>query len=306
MDWLIQHGTRIAIILALAVLFYFLLKKTAPPAVKKSLEQTMKGQPQVEVEKRCSTLTSLILTSGSAIIAVVTLFLILAQVGINIAALVAGFGILGITVAFAAQSTVKDLIAGFVITMENQYNVGDVVKIAEITGLVEGVNLRRTLLRDLDGILHVVPNGEIRTTSNFTKAWSRANLDISVAYKEDLDRVMSVLKRTWEELAEDPNWGPLMISKTPTVLRVNDFGDSGIIIKVVGETQPIQQWNIMGEFRRRIKRTFDEEGIEIPWPHTKLYFGNQLLSSIPDSHGSEKPLPGAGTTGGSLDKAPNS
>jgi small conductance mechanosensitive channel len=104
--------------------------------------------------------------------------------------------------------------------------------------------------------------------------WSRAHLNISVAYKEDLDRVMSVLKKIWEELAEDPEWGQFIISKTPSFLRVDKFGDSGIEIKIAGETQPIKQWDVMGELRRRIKKVFDEQGIEIPWPHTKVYFGN--------------------------------
>jgi len=129
--------------------------------------------------------------------------------------------------------------------------------------------------RDLDGILHHVPNGEIKVASNFTRTWARAHLNISVAYKEDLDRVMSILKKIWEELAEDPTWGQLIISKTPSFLRVDDFGDSGIIIKLAGETLPIRQWDVMGELRRRIKRVFDEEGIEIPWPHVKLYFGER-------------------------------
>ncbi|MBA7556012.1 Small-conductance mechanosensitive channel [subsurface metagenome] len=143
---------------------------------------------------------------------------------------------------------------------------------------MEGLNLRRTLLRDLDGILHVVPNGEIRVASNYTKMWSRAHLNISVAYKEDLDKVMATIRKTWEEMAEDPDWGPFLISKTPWLLRVNEFGDSGIVIKVVGETQTMKQWDVMGELRRRIKKVFDEQGIEIPWPHVKLYLGQSQAS----------------------------
>ena len=154
------------------------------------------------------------------------------------------------------------------------------VRIADTAGLVEQINLRRTVVRDLDGILHHVPNGEVRVASNFTRHWSRANLNISVAYKEDLDRVMSILKKIWEEMAEDPEWGQFIISKTPSFLRVDEFGDSGIIIKLAGETQPIKQWDVMGELRRRIKRVFDEQGIEIPWPHTKVYFGNSPEQTI--------------------------
>ena len=151
---------------------------------------------------------------------------------------------------------------------------------AGVAGGVEAINLRRTQLRDLDGILHIVPNGEIAVASNFTHLWSRAHLNVSVAYKEDMDRVMAIIRRTWEEVADDPEWGQFMISKTPWLLRVDEFGDSGIVIKAVGDTQPIKQWDVMGELRRRIKRVFDEEDIEIPWPHTKVYFGNSLEQAV--------------------------
>jgi len=272
-DWLLQHGIRILIILVLSLIVYFLMKRIVPRTVKPMLSRTMDGQPEVEIEKRKTTLTHLFITTGGVVIIVIAVFLILAEVGINITALLAGFGVAGIAVGFGAQSLVRDLIAGFVIMIENQYNVGDVIRAAGVAGGVEAVNLRRTLLRDLDGILHVVPNGEIRVTSNFTKVWSRAHLNISVAYKEDLDQVMATIRKTWEEMADDPDWGP-SLSKTPWLLRVDEFGDSGIVIKVVGETQPIKQWDVMGELRRRIKKIFDEQGVEIPWPHTKVYFGN--------------------------------
>jgi small conductance mechanosensitive channel len=273
-DWLLQHGTRILIILALCVTVYFVLKKIIPGTIGRTLSKTMEGQPEVEINKRKATLTRLFMGMIDVVIIVMSVFLVLTELGINIAALIAGFGIAGIAIGFGAQSLIKDLIAGFLIMIENQYNVGDVIKVAGASGVVEAVNLRRTLLRDLDGTLHIVPNGEIKVTGNFTKIWSRAHLNISVAYKEDLDQVMSIIRKTWEELAEDPDWAPSLISKTPWLLRVNAFEDSGIIIKVVGETQPIKQWAVMGEFRRRIKKVFDEQGIEIPWPHTKVYFGN--------------------------------
>ncbi len=273
-DWLLMHGTRILIILALSLIGYFLMRKTVPRTVKTTLSRTMEGQPEVEIDKRKTTLTRLFITTAGVVISIVAIFLMLAEVGINITALLAGFGVAGIAVGFGAQHLVRDLISGFIILMENQYNVGDVIRVAGVAGGVEAVNLRRTQLRDLDGILHIVPNGEIRVTSNFTKMYSRAHLNISVAYKEDLDQVMAIIRKIWEEIADDPDWGEFLISKTPWLLRVDEFGDSGIIIKVVGETQPIKQWDVMGELRRRLKRVFDEQGIEIPWPHTKVYFGN--------------------------------
>ena len=279
-DWLLQHGTRILIILALCLIAYIVLKKTVPRTIGRTLAKTMEGQPELEIEKRKTTLTRLFTGMIDVVIIVIGVFLVLTELGIDIAALIVGFGVVGIAVGFGAQSLVKDLIAGFIIMIENQYNVGDVIKVASVVGVVEAVNLRRTLLRDLDGTLHIVPNGEIRVTGNYTKLWARAHLNISVAYKEDLDRVMSIIRKTWEELAEDPDWAPLIISKTPWLLRVDAFEDSGIIIKVVGETQPIKQWAVMGELRRRIKKVFDEHGIEIPWPHTKVYFGNSPGQSM--------------------------
>jgi small conductance mechanosensitive channel len=167
------------------------------------------------------------------------------------------------------------VIAGVFIIMENQYRVGDVVKIADISGLVEQINLRRTMLRDLDGIVHVVPNGEIRVASNFTKEWSRVNLNISVSYETDLDRAIAVINRVCQEMAEEPEWAPLIV-KTPQVLRVDNLGNSGIELKILGDTKPIRQWDVMGEIRKRVKKAFDEEGIEIPWPHTKVFFGNPI------------------------------
>lgn len=146
------------------------------------------------------------------------------------------------------------------------------VKIAGIWGLVEEVNLRRTVMRDLDGAVHSIPNGEIKTVSNFTRDWSRVNLNISVAYGTDLDHAISVINRVGKELAADEQWGK-MIKTPPQVLRVDNLGDSGIELKILGDVQPIKQWDIMGQLRLRIKKAFDEEGIEIPWPHVKLYFG---------------------------------
>ena len=279
-DWLVEHGTRIAIIIAVSLVIYFIMRNTVRRGVRHSLARTMKDVPQSEIDKREETLTWLFYTTSKLVIAMIALVLILSEVGINVGALLAGVGVAGIAIAFAAQSFIKDVIAGFIVAVENQFNVGDVISIGGITGIVESMNVRRTTLRDLDGILHIVPNGEIRVTSNYTKVWSRANLDIGVAYGEDADEAMAVIKRVWEEMAEDPDWGPLIISKTPVILRVNELGDSAVVIKVVGDTQAMQQWAVMGEFRRRIKKVFDEMDIEIPWPHAKVYFGDVLRQAV--------------------------
>jgi len=203
--------------------------------------------------------------------------MILSEVGIDITPLLAGAGVAGIAIGFGAQSLIKDFLSGLFILLEDQYNKGDVVKIAGIAGLVEEVNLRRTVLRDLDGIVHSVPNGEITTASNYTRDWARVNLDVPVAYGEDLDHVMAVINRVGKELAEDEYFSKL-VHTAPQALRVNNFGDSGIDIKILGETKPMMQWEVTGELRKRLKKAFDEAGIEIPWPHVKLYFGEGQTS----------------------------
>ena len=273
-DWLLQHGTRILIILLIGTGLWFSLKKLLLPLVRRTVTRTREKESKAGMEKRTKTLVGVFMTAGKISIGIIIIFMILSELDIPIGPALASLGIVGVAVGFGAQWLIRDLIAGTFILMENQYRVGDVIRVAGVAGGVEEVSLRKTVLRDLDGIVHNVPNGEIRVASNFTRHWSRAHLNISVAYKEDLDRVMAIIRKTWEEIAADPDWGSFLISKTPWLLRVDAFGDSGIVIKVVGETQPIKQWDVMGELRRRIKKTFDEEGIEIPWPHTKVYFGN--------------------------------
>jgi small conductance mechanosensitive channel len=249
----------------------------------------MKGETETEIKKRADTLSSALVNIAAVIIAIIAIFTILPEFGVNIAAALTGLGIAGLAVSLGAQSLIRDIIAGMFILVEDQYRVGDVVNIAGIGGLVEEIGLRRTVLRDLDGIVHSVPNGGIKTASNFTKGFSRANLNISVAYGENLDHVTEVINRVCEEMAEDPKWKVDFIT-TPKVLRVDNLGDSGIDIKVLGDTKPMRQWDVMGELRRRIKSTFDREGIEIPWPHTKIYFGNSppgMEGARPASENSE-------------------
>ncbi|MDH5781695.1 MAG: mechanosensitive ion channel family protein, partial [Dehalococcoidia bacterium] len=212
---------------------------------------------------------------GRVFIVIVVIMMVLSEVGLNVTPVLAGFGIAGIAIGFGAQYLIRDLIAGTFIILENQYRVGDVARVADITGLVEEVTLRKTVLRDLDGIVHHVPNGEIRAASNFTRHFARVNLDVSVAYGTDLDHAISVVNRLGKELAEDEKWRKV-IKSPPQVLRVNKLGDSGIDIKILGDVKPMEQWAVMGELRLRIKKAFDAEGIEIPWPHTKVYFGNSL------------------------------
>ena len=275
-SWVYQDGWKVFTIVGICLGAFFLIRRFVPFAIRRTVRRQMKGKRKVEREKRVQTLARLITTVSAAGLGTLAAILVLNQVGVNVWAGVAAIGVIGIAIGFATQQLIRDYIGGFYIYLENQYNVGDVIRVGTISGIVEELSLRRTVLRDLDGARHTISNGEIRTVSNLTQDWSRAHLNISVAYKEDLDQVMSIMRSTWEEMAEHPRWGSLMISKTPWLLRVDEFGNSGITIRMVGETEPLQQWEVMGEFRRRLKRVFDEKGIEIPWPHVKLYFGDTM------------------------------
>jgi moderate conductance mechanosensitive channel len=272
-NWIAAHGAALSFLIILAVILLLVTIQVVPELVNSLIRNSKAEQTEEELTKRADTLTSVIVTTLEIAIIFIFFLMILSEVGTNIAAILTGAGVLGIAIGFGAQSLVKDVIAGLFIIMENQYRKGDVVKIADISGLVEEINLRRTILRDMDGITHVVPNGEIKVASNFTKLWSRVNLNISVSYGTDLDHAMTVINRVGKDLAEDPQWAPLILTP-PKVLRVDNLGDSGVEIKILGETKPIKQWDVMGELRLRLKREFDKEGIEIPWPHTKIYFGN--------------------------------
>ena len=271
--WLSSHSVRILIVLVVFGLLVFLVRRAIPHAVRGTVARRMEGKHEEEIEKRVKTLSSVLidLVWGIAIIAVV--MIILSEVGINIAPLLAGLGIVGIAVGFGAQSLIRDIVAGLFILLENQYCVGDWVQIASIGGSVEEISLRRTVLRDLDGTVHVIPNGEIKVASNFTREWARVNMNISVAYDTNLDHAIAVINSVGKEMAQETYWRELIL-KAPEALRVDKLGDSGIEIRILGDTKPMRQWEVMGELRKRIKKTFDEAGIEIPWPHTKVYFGS--------------------------------
>ncbi len=309
LDWLVSHGVRILIIILVGAVFYIAMSRAVPSAVKHSmrmrsgLKKREARRAEEELAKRTKTLSAAFMKIFLVFIIVVAIFMILAEVGINITPLIAGLGIAGIAVGFGAQSLVKDLIAGLFILLEDQYDIGDVARIADTSGLVEDINLRRTILRDLDGIVHIVPNGEIRVASNFTKNWSRVNLNISVAYGTDLDHAIAVINRVCDDMAKETYWKSRILT-TPQVLRIDSLGNSGIDIKILGDTKPIMQWEVMGEIRKRLKKAFDDEGIEIPWPHTKVYFGDlppqmatsqaQMTSTsveIPPSSAASKPPP---------------
>ena len=274
-EWVVKHGIFLLVIVLVSFIVYHLFKIVLPKLVESSVKTRGKGRKaKAEMAKRSQTLSDMLGGILRIVIITIATFSIIDEIGVPIAPLLAGAGIIGIAVGFGAQHLIKDFLNGLFILMEDQYNKGDVVKISGIAGQVEDINLRRTTLRDLDGLVHSIPNGEITTASNYTKGWSRVNLDISVSYQENLDHVIEVINKVCDTLAGD-EYFKAKILKTPQVLRVSNFGASGIDIKVIGDTQPLAQWEVTGEIRKRIKKAFDEEGIEIPWPHIKLFFGQE-------------------------------
>ena len=267
-------GARVIIIVAAIYIAMRIFQRVLEPAIRNAITRQMKDDPESEVEQRIDTLTQVIYRTVWFVAVAAGLITILPEFGINASALLAGAGLLGLAVGFGAQSLVKDVISGLFILVENQYGKGDVVSIAGVGGVVEDVNLRRTLLRDLDGTQHSVPNGEISVASNRTQVWSRTNIVIGVSYGDDLEQVFAVINRVGEEMAGDPAWSEAIIS-APKVLGIDGFGDSSVDIRVLGDTLPGRQWDVTRELRLRLKAAFDAEGIEIPFPHRTIVTAGQ-------------------------------
>lgn len=213
-NWLYQTGWKILVIVGISVVTFLIIRHFAPLAIRRTIKRQMKRKRKVEREKRVQTLVRLTTTSSAIGLGTLATFLVLQHLGINMTTPLVGLGVFGVAVGFGAQYLIRDIISGFFVYLENQYNVGDVIRVGSIAGIVEEMSLRRTILRDLDGARHVVPNGEIRVVSNLTQEWSRAHVNISVAYKEDLDRVMALMKKTWEGMA-GPELGALYNLKNP-------------------------------------------------------------------------------------------
>ena len=287
-SWLFSQGLVILIMILTIWGIVRLIDRIFPRLVTTFVMSRSEYGEHEESEKRATTL-SRVFTGGAQIIVILAgVFMILSKLSIPVGPVLAGFGVVGIAVGFGAQHLVRDLISGIFVIAENQYRTGDVVTIAGTSGLVEDINLRRTILRDLEGTVHVVPNGEISVSANRTKNYSRVVLDVGVAYKENLERVIIILNQIGNELSADPVFG-LNIIKAPQVLRIQSFDDSCITIRMLGDCKPMKQWNLRSELIRRIKARFDIEGIEIPFPHQTIYWGeDQPTLTIQEKTGNKK------------------
>ena len=274
LGWLTTSGLRIVLILVLGWVAYKVAKRFIPSLMLRVIRDGRDAADAAEAsQKRAATLTAVFLAAINVLIIIVVVFTVLTELGVPVGPVLGGIGIAGIAIGFGAQHIVRDIITGSLILLENQYRQGDVVEVAGISGLVESINLRRTVLRDLEGRVHTIPHGEITTTTNFTKYWSRVLIDVGVAYKEDMEQVFKILNDIGMELANHPELG-LKVIDPVKVLRLNSFDDSAITIRMLGVCKPMTQWELAAWMRVRIKQRFDEEGIEIPFPHRTFYWGD--------------------------------
>lgn len=228
------------------------------------------GYDPPDDQQRTETAIHVLTTTARGVFAIVTTIAVLSAIGINTTALLAGVSIASIAVGFGAQYLVKDYISGLLILMENQYRVGDDVQIGGVSGTVEDMSLRSTVIRDTSGAVHYVPNGEVRIASNRSKDFARLNLAIGVAYSTDLTKAMKIIDRVGQELAMDELWKDDILDP-PYAVRLNDFTDSAVVLKVGGKTRPMRQWAVQGELRLRLKQAFDAEGIEMPFPQLVVH-----------------------------------
>jgi small conductance mechanosensitive channel len=279
LEWIIQHGPK----LALVVVLMFVGFRLARFISNKVLNLLKKGKEDMEFQKRAETLKSSLRFVLNIAIAVIALIMILGELGVEIGPIIAAAGILGLAVGFGAQSLVKDVISGFFILVDDQIRVGDVVQIADKGGLVENVNLRVTVLRDLAGNVHFIRNGQIDVVTNMTKDYSRYVFEVGVAYREDVDEIVEILKSVDEDLRNDPEFADDIIEPIE-VLGLDQFADSAIVIKARTTTKPIKQWRVAREFNRRLKKEFDRRDIEIPFPHLTIYAGTDKEGQAPPLH----------------------
>jgi small conductance mechanosensitive channel len=278
-DWALTSGPHILITLLLTIIALRATKMLS----NRFTALVIKKSDDPEFHKRTNTLASIIRYALIVLIIIVATMIILKELGVEIGPLLAAAGIVGLAVGFGAQSLVKDVISGFFILLEDQVRVGDVVQIAGKSGVVEKIHLKTTILRDLAGNVHFVPNGQIDSVTNMTKDYSRYVFDIGVAYREDIDEVVNVIKEVDEELRKDPSFKDDILEPIE-VLGLDQFADSAFIIKARTTTKPIKQWGVAREFNRRLKKKFDEKDIEIPFPHITLYMGQDKQGQSPPVH----------------------
>lgn len=264
-NWLLTSGLRIVIIVLGCLVGFRSVRILAA-----RLESWIAGAaPTEDEEQRARTLARVFRSTALVTIVIITGLMILLELGLDVTPLIAGAGVVGVALGLGAQSLISDVIGGFFILMEDQFAVGDAIQVGSISGTVEKMTLRATFLRDLEGTLHIIPNGEIRIVSNRTKDWSRVVLNLGVAYEEDISRAMAALGEIGHVFYHDEEFAPLLLEE-PTVTGVEALGDWTMTIRIMVKTEPGKQWEVARELRRRIKESFEREGIEMPYPRQEV------------------------------------
>ena len=228
------------------------------------------GQEDEERRQQLVTLVQIVRWTLAVVMVISGVLALLGTFGVSIAPLLASVGVAGLAVSLGAQTLIKDLIGGLLIIMENQYTVGDVIEVGIASGEVERITLRATQVRAINGDLYIVPNGEVRILANRTKGWSRAVVEVGVAYEEDLDRALEVLGSSAEAFAEDPNFAKCLV-EPPRVLGPISLGDAAVMMRVEAKVEPGKQWELGRELRRRILADCEREGVTLPYPRQEVW-----------------------------------
>jgi len=271
--WLVNILPTLMLILLLYFISRWMFRFTIGK-VQLRLQGKYENETNLEKGKRINTLIGILKGVVNIVLSTIFLLVFLKELGIDIAPLLAGAGLIGLAVGFGAQELVRDVISGFFILLENQLRVGDIAIINNTGGVVEGIELRTIRLRDLSGVVHVFQNGKINSLSNTTMGWSGAVFDIGVAYKEDADHVIGIMEEVAEDLRSSDVYKEL-INEPMEVFGLDSFGDSAIVLKARIKTVPGKQWMVGREYRKRLKAAFDKAGVQIPFPHRTIYWGNK-------------------------------
>ena len=266
--WLLTTGLKILLIIGVALI----LTRISRGLTRRLEKIFLKGKEDEESLKRAKTLSGLVRQFLNGLIVIIAVMTVLAALDIQIGPLLATAGVAGLAISFAAQSLIKDVINGFFIILWDQIRVGDVVEIAGRSGVVEGLNLKMTVLRSLDGNVHYIPNNLIDVITNMTREYSQFVFDVRVAFDEDVDEVIQTLKEVDEELRLDQQFSECILSPLE-ILGLDRFENSALVIRARTTTKPSKQWEVSREFNRRLKKAFDRKGISIPFPHLTLFPG---------------------------------
>jgi small conductance mechanosensitive channel len=291
-DRIVDGVVSVAIVVVLFMVLNVFLRRLVRRLVRTVVTraESSRRRDAAGIRSRADTMAATIAWVVQIFLLFLGVSLVLSEFGFNITAVAAGLGVAGLGLGLGAQSLVRDVINGMFILIEDQFGVGDVVQVLTtngqtISGAVEEVNPRRTVLRDMSGNVHVIPNSAILVATNMTQDYSRINLDIAIAFEENLDHVIGVINDECAKLASD---FPEDIVSMPAVLRVDSLTANGVTLKIIGDTKISRQWDLMGELRRRIKDRFDAEGIEIPYPHRTTLIKNAPPAAAGETQDQER------------------